>query len=51
MRVFANTETFVWNIFGYDQKFEYYRSVILYVPHRVYLWILKNIKVIEILGL
>ena len=43
-----NTETFVWNIFRYDQKFECYRSVTLYVPHPVYvkgcIWIkLHNI--------
>ena len=36
MTAFSNTETFVWNIFGYDQKFECYRSVTLYVPHPVY---------------
>ena len=33
---FSNTETFVWNIFGYDQWFEWYRSVTLSVPHPVY---------------
>ena len=36
MPAFANTETFVWNIFGYDQQFERYRSVTLYVRHPVY---------------
>ena len=36
MTAFSNTEPFVWNIFGYDQEFECYRSVALYVPHPVY---------------
>ena len=37
MTAFSNTETFVWNIFGYD-KFECYRSLTLYVPHLVYIY-------------
>ena len=35
MTAFANTETFVWNIFEYDRYFECYRSVTLFVPHPV----------------
>ena len=31
----SNTEIFVWNISGYDQQFECYLSVTLYVPHPV----------------
>ena len=38
MTAFSNTETFVWNIFGYDQSFECYSSVTLYVPHPVYVY-------------
>ena len=45
MMAFLNTETFVWNIFGYDQLFECYRSVTLYVLHPVYkIFFLKNLK-------
>ena len=31
MTAFSNTETYVWNLFGYDQEFKCYRSVTLYV--------------------
>ena len=35
LTAFSNSETFVWNIFGYDPKFECYHSVTLYVPDPV----------------
>ena len=38
MTAFSNTESFVWNIFEYDQYFKCYRSVTLYVTCPAYIY-------------